>query len=152
MPWPGVGPSGFAWLPRPLPHRIRNWPPAYRTPVGYQSVGMRPSSGGFAESGRGARFSETSKTAIALLSASAANSVDSSLESARAFGVLPSDGPSGAASLKYRNTFFLAVSTIATWSVAARATNSRDPDAFETSAEGRGPTRTLPAGLSVPSG
>src|ERR1022692_3724543 len=68
-----MGPSGFAWLPCPLPHRIRSWPPVSRTAVGYQSVGIRPSSGDLAVSERTAGFSETFRTAIALLSASATN-------------------------------------------------------------------------------
>src|ERR1017187_10370996 len=110
IPSPGMGPSGFAWLPCPLPHRIRSWPPVSRTAVGYQSVGIRPSSGDLAVSERTAGFSETFRTAIALLSASATNSLDSSLERARAFGVLPSEGPAGAASLKYRDFLFLALS------------------------------------------
>src|SRR5215469_558178 len=110
---PGVGPSGLAWLPCPFPLRTISLLSISRRPVGYQSVGMRPIGRTVADLARLDASSETSKTAIALLSASATYSFVASWESARAFGVLPSDGAPGAWSSRYRKTFLARVSTIA---------------------------------------
>src|SRR5204863_2830225 len=114
--------------------------------VGYQSVGMRP-AGWPAEPPAG----ERSKTAIALLSASATSSLDSSADNVIAFGVLPSEGPAGAASLRRCRTFFVFVSTTAISSDPANATNNRDPDLFNTSADGCRPTVTFPEAFNFPS-
>src|SRR5947199_6467658 len=94
---------------------------------------------------------ERSKTAIALLSASATSSLDSSADNVIAFGVLPSEGPAGAASLRRCTTRFRFVSTTAISSDPAKATKSRDPDLFDAIADGCRPTVTLPDAFSFPS-
>jgi hypothetical protein len=81
---PGCGPSGLALGVIPLPLATSRCFPSgvTRTDVGYQPTGMNPSERllpGFS----------TSKTATVLLSAFATNSVFSSGESARLFGVDP---------------------------------------------------------------
>src|SRR6266851_4004710 len=101
---------------------------------------MRPSRLVFKVADGEVDFSETSKTARALLSASATNNLDPSGDKASALGVLPSEAPLVAASLMYSNTFFFFVSSTAILSVPARATNKREPEAFDSKAEGSRPT------------
>src|SRR5690349_4770873 len=81
---PGIGPRGLGPEVRPLPLRISSRDPSFVnwTPVGYQPVGMKPSTWlapGFF----------TSITATVLLSALATTSVEPSGERASAFGVEP---------------------------------------------------------------
>src|ERR1035437_9831446 len=81
---PGCGPRGLALDVRPLPLATSRCLPSgvTRTEVGYQPTGMNPNERllpGFS----------TSKTATVLLSALATNSIFSSGDSARLFGVDP---------------------------------------------------------------
>src|SRR5213594_4224548 len=93
----GFGPSGFGDDPRPLPFTTKSVSPDATTPVGYQPTGMRPAS-------RSLPFADAvfdvadvrSNTATAF--ASATYRRVPSFESASAFGVLPSPGPSGGGS------------------------------------------------------
>src|SRR6266516_2250499 len=120
----------------------------WRTAVGYQSVGMRPIGVVFAAV---PAPSETSNTATALLSASATNSFDPSGDNVIAFGVLPSEGPAGAASLRRWETLFAFVSTTAISSDPANATNKCVPDLFDAIADGCRPTFMLPDVFNFPS-
>src|SRR5207245_11548668 len=83
--------------------------------AGYQSVGTRPESAPLA----------TSNTATELLSASATNSRLPSSERASAFGVLPSRGPAGGASLICLISLEVAVSITEIVSVRADVTQRR---------------------------
>src|SRR5258708_24252642 len=103
IPSPGVGPSGFGRVPRPFPFSTNNCVPESTITVGYQSVGIRPF-----KDWCGARWppvvsAETSKTATALLSASATNTFVSSRDNASAFRVLLSAAPPCADSLQHHN-------------------------------------------------
>ena len=109
---------------------------------------MRPAGVAFATA---PAPSDRPKTAIALLSASATNSLDPSPDNVIAFGVLPSEGPAGAASLRRCRTLFFLVSTTAISSDPANATNNRDPDLFDAIADGCLPTVTFPEPFNFPS-
>src|SRR6266481_2092854 len=151
IPSPGMGPSGLSREPCPFPFSTNNCVPESTIAVGYQSVGIRP-----LRDWCGARWppdvsAETSKTATALLSASATNKFVSSRDNASAFGVLPSAGLPGAASLKYRSTLAVRVSTTAIWSVPPRAANNFEPALFVRSADGCRPTAIRRSKNNVPS-
>ncbi len=90
----------------------------------------------------------SSKTATALLSASATNSLAPSSDSASALGVLPSAGPAGAGSNRSVMTRPVRVSATLTRSVLPEATKSRVPAALRSSADGcraTGITRAAPS-------
>ena len=130
-----VGPRGLGSdaSPLPLSTRIRLPSGANSTPVGYQPVGMKPSTSlrpGVS----------TSTTATVLLSAFATSSVPPSGDSASAFGVLPT----GAFGYSATEICSFAVpdarSTTHTALVFAQATNSRLPSAERSIAFGCPPT------------
>ena len=128
-------------VPRPLPLATMSESPRTASAAGYHSVGMRPTSESLplAEGTPDVR-AESSKTATALLSASATNRRLPPAESARAFGVLPSCGPAGGGSINVATTRPSRVSTATTRSVLPEATKRRDPSALSTIAEGCRPT------------
>ena len=104
-------------MPRPFALTTTTSLPTRTSEAGYHSVGTRPR--------RVPRV--VSKSATALLSASATNRRLPSAEIARAFGVLPSCGPAGGASLKVLTTLAVLISTMEIESVVDEVTNSRFP-------------------------
>src|SRR5258708_13778054 len=113
---------------------MNNCLPVFRRAVGYQPVGMRPRR----------RFVATENTATALLSPSATYSFEPSGDNASAFGVLPSEGPPGAASLSIATIFRRFVSTTAILSSPPIATYTPDPERLLSTAQGCLPTRIRP--------
>src|SRR6266567_5519131 len=132
----GTDPQSSVELPQVVSHRLCNWLSRSRTvrirvaPVTLAAQSQQlttrvehcrwvpvcryaPFEAGLQSSRCEVDFSETSKTARALLSASATNNLDPSGDKASALGVLPSEGPLVAASLMYSNTFFFFVSSTA---------------------------------------
>jgi hypothetical protein len=145
------GPFAFACVPRPLPFTTTRLSPNAASAVGYQSVGMRPARRALRYGvAFPASFCVNSNTATELLSASATNNRDSSGERSSALGVLPSAGPSGAASLSSATTRCARVSTTNTLSVLEEATKSRLPAALRSSAEACLPAAIFPDATSLP--
>src|SRR3954453_10897170 len=115
---------GFGPVPRPFAFSTSRESPTANTPLGYHPTGIRHSRPSFPLP------ADKPKTATALLSASATNRRVPSFERARAFGLLPSEGPEGGGSGSVLLTLNRAVSTTATLPVLAEATNSRVPAAL----------------------
>jgi len=112
----GLGPPVLGTVPYPpLPLTTSNSSPAMSTPHVYQPAGMRPLRASFLRAvGTPDVAAERSNTATAFASASATNKRVPSGDSARLFGVAPSDGPAGGGSSKRATTLRVLVSTTAT--------------------------------------
>src|SRR4029079_923274 len=137
-PISGFGPPVLGIVPYPpLPLTTSNSSPATSTPHGYQPAGMRPLSESVPRALETPEVAaERSNTAAAFASASATNRRVPSGDSARAFGVAPSDGPVGGGSRRRATPFRVLVSTTATWSVLPDATKSRVPSRLRIIADG----------------
>src|SRR6185437_6041009 len=146
----GVGPPGLGAVPVPFPLATRIVSPATRMADGYQSTGMRPSSAARPESAS-AESLDTSNTATAFASASAAKRRRPSADNASALGVLPSDGPAGGGSRSSPTVARRFVSTTLTRSVVADTTYSRAPSRLATIAEGWRATRIVSVTVRRPS-
>ena len=118
---PGWGPFRLGAVPPPLPFRTQSESPRVKTADGYHSTGMRPSRAPPPAAAE-APAALTLNTATASLSASAMYRWRPSVESANAFGPLPSAGPPGAESRSLATTESRRVSTTAIRSLEAQAT------------------------------
>src|SRR5579872_2353724 len=146
----GDGPRGLGAVPVPFPLATRMVSPAVRIADGYQPTGMRPSSEARPESAN-AESDDTSNTATAFASASAANKRRPSGDMASALGVLPSDGPEGGGSRSSPSTVPRLVSTTLTRSVVADTTYRRVPSRLATMADGCRATRIVSVIVRRPS-
>ncbi len=128
---PGCGPRGFAREALPLPFATRSCLPSgvTRTEVGYQPTGIKPSE-------RLLPGVLTSKTATTLLSAFATNSMLSSRERARLFGVEPKRASGRSAAQIVSRGFPDSVFRTVTVFRFALATKSVLPDLLRTISHG----------------